>query len=227
MSRGFLAVAVAVSLLPFAAPAAPVPRIKETPAQKLVRLFGQPTLPDDTCKAELHGTHLRLVGGGSDHVWHAGPDGMKVPFVTREVKGDFVVTVAVRAVDLPEAGAVTGVAGLLVMKDDTTTLDHSLYLTGNRSDAVRRGWLRYSVGGNQVNTKEDANAAFAADEVALKVARVGTTVTASVAAVGKGWTDIDSFEMALDKTAKVGLFVAHTGGEFAAEFRDFTVTAPR
>ena len=222
MSHGFLA--VAVLLLPFAASAAPVPKVKESPAQKLVRLFGDPALPDDTCKAELHGHHLRLIGGGSEHVWHAAEGGMKVPFVAREVRGDFVVTVVVRAVDLPEAGAVTGVAGLLVMKDATTTLDHSLYLTGNRCEATRRGWLRYTTGGNQVNTKEDQNEAFAGDEVALKVERVGTTVTASVAAAGKAWTDIDSFEMALDKTAKVGLFVAHTGGQFTAEFRDFTVT---
>lgn len=223
MSRGFLV--AAVSVLPFAAFAAPVPKAVETPPQKLTRLFGTPALPDDTCTAELKDGALRLTGGGNEHVWQAGAGGMKVPFVTREVKGDFAVTVKVKAVDLPEVGSVTGVAGLLVMKDDATTLDHSLYLTGNRTEANRRGWLRASAEGNQVSTKEDANEAFRDDEVALKVERVGTKVTASVASVGKAWTEIDTFEMALDKTAKVGVFVAHTGGAFTAEFRDFTVTA--
>jgi len=223
MSRGFLV--VAVSVLPFAALAAPVPKATETPPQKLVRLFGTPTLPDDTCQAELKGGALRLTAGGSEHVWQAGAGGMKIPFVSREVKGDFVVTVTVKAVDLPEVGSVTGVAGLLVMKDDTMALDHSLYLTGNRTEANRRGWLRAAAEGNPVNTKEDTNEAFGDDEVALKVERTGTKVTAAVARVGKAWAEIETFEMALDKTATVGLFVAHNGGAFAAEFRDFTVTA--
>jgi len=222
MSRGFL-VAV-LSLLPFVAVAAPVPKFKESPARKLVRLFGDPTLPDDTCKAELRDDALRLTGGADEHVWHAGAGGMKVPFTSREVAGDFTATVTVRAVDLPETGSVTGVAGLLVLKDAETALDHSLYLTGDRATASRRGWLRAVAAGNQVSTKEDQNAAFADDAVRLKVQRAGTTVTAFVAGVGKAWTEIDRFEMDLDKTAKVGLFVAHTGGSFTAEFRDFTVT---
>jgi len=222
MSRGFLV--VALSLLPLLAVAAPVPKFKEPPARKLARLFGDPTLPDDTCKAELRDDALRLTGGADEHVWHAGEGGMKVPFTAREVTGDFTATVTVRAVDLPETGSVTGVAGLLVMKDTETTLDHSLYLTGDRATAARRGWLRAVAAGNQVSTKEDLSAAFAEDAVRLKVQRVGTTVTASVAGVGKEWTEIDRFEMALDKSSKVGLFVAHTGGPFTAEFRDFTVT---
>lgn len=222
MSRGFLV--VALSLLPFVAVAAPVPKFKETPARKLARLFGDPALPDDTCKAELVDDALRLTGGADEHVWHAGAGGMKVPFTSREVAGDFTATVTVRAVDLPESGTVTGVAGLLVMKDTDTTLDHSLYLTGDRTAAIRRGWLRAVAAGNQVSTKEDQNAAFTEDAVRLKVQRAGTTVTASVASVGKEWTEIDRFEMALEKSVKVGLFVAHTGGAFTAEFRDFTVT---
>lgn len=223
MSRGFLALAVAV--LPLAAFAAPVPKLVETPPQKMVRLFGAPTFPDDTCKAELNGSVLRLTGGGQDHVWHAGEGGMKVPFLAREVKGDFTATVVVKAVDLPESGSLTGVAGLLVMKDESTTLDHSLYLTGNAEFSRRRGWLRSTAAGNQVSTKEDGNAAFSGSDVALRVERVGTKVTASVSVPGKDWAEIESYEMALDKTAKVGVFVAHTGGPFTAEFSEFTVTA--
>lgn len=222
MSRGFLI--AAVSLLPFLAHAAPVPKAKETPPQKMARLFGAATLPDDTCKAEMNGDTLRLSAGGADHVWQAGPDGMKIPFVGREVRGDFTLTVRVKAVDLPEAGSVTGVAGLFLLADAATTLDHSLYLTGNRDDANRRGWLRVTAAGNQVNSKEDTHEAFKADELSLKVERAGTKVTASVSADGKAWAEVDTHEMALDKAVTAGVFVAHTGGPFAAEFREFTVT---
>lgn len=222
MSRGLL-IAVA-SLLPLLAHAAPVPKPKETPPQKLARLFGAATLPDDTCKAELAGDVLRLTGGGTDHVWQAGAEGMKIPFVGREVRGDFTLTVRVKAVDLPDGGSVTGVAGLFLMADATTTLDHSLYLTGNRDQANRRGWLRITATGNQIHTKEDPNAAYQADELLLKVVRDGAKVTASVSADGKEWADIDTQEMALDKAVTAGVFVAHTGGPFAAEFREFTVT---
>ena len=222
MSRGFL-VAVLASL-PFVATAAPVPKVKETPPQKMARLFGVPTLPDDTCKAEMTGDVLRLTGGGADHVWQAGPEGMKIPFVGREVRGDFVLTVRVKAVDLPEAGSVTGVAGLFLIADANTTLDHSLYLTGNREQANRRGWLRVTAAGNQINTKEDQNAVFQADELSLKVERAGTKVTAFVSADGKEWAELAAHEMTLDKAVTAGVFVAHTGGPFAAEFREFTVT---
>lgn len=222
MSRGLLI--LAASVLPLVAQAAPVPKLKETPPQKMARLFGAATLPDDTCKAEMAGDALRLSGGGTEHVWHAGPEGMKIPFVGREVRGDFVLTVRVKAVDLPEAGSVTGVAGLFLMGDGNTTLDHSLYLTGNRDQASRRGWLRVTAAGNQVNTKEDQNEAFKADELSLKVERVGTKVTASVSADGKEWAELAAHEMALDKAVTAGVFVAHTGGPFAAEFREFTVT---
>lgn len=222
MLRGTLA--VILSLLPFVASAAPVPKLKETPPQKMARLFGAPTLPDDTCKAEMSGEVLRLTGGGIDHVWQAGPEGMKIPFVGREVRGDFTLTVRVRAVDLPEAGSVTGVAGLFLMADANTTMDHSLYLTGNRDQANRRGWLRVTAAGNQISTKEDPNEAFKTDELSLKVERVGTKVTASVSDDGKAWAALGSFEMALDKAVTAGVFVAHTGGPFTAEFRELTIT---
>lgn len=225
MSRGFLiAAASLLPLLGLDSHAAPVPKPKETPPQKMARLFGAATLPDDTCKAEMSGDALRLTGGGTDHVWQAGAEGLKIPFVGREVRGDFTLTVRVKAVDLPEGGSVTGVAGLFLMADANTTLDHSLYLTGNRDQANRRGWLRITAAGNQINTKEDQNAAFQAEELSLKVVRDGTKVTVSVSADGKAWTDIESAEMALDKAVTAGVFVAHTGGPFTAEFREFTVT---
>ena len=84
--------------------------------------------------------------------------------------------------------------------------------------------LRITATGNQVMTKEDTNEAFGKDELALKVERAGKKVTVWVSQVGKEWAEIDSQEMELEQAVTVGVFVAHTGGPFAAEFREFKVT---
>jgi regulation of enolase protein 1 (concanavalin A-like superfamily) len=216
-------------LLPAVALAAPVP--KETEAEKIKRLFGTPADPEKDCKFTLDGEKLVLRTPEASHVFGFGNGIGNAPRVTRTVEGDFVATVRIRMAPpqppQPYGPRMLFQAGLYVADSDTSFAFNTRAVEDQNGTIRRTGRHGAWVSGNQQFSGSSGGGAFDPETTFLRVTRTGDTTQFGASADGKGWHVFAGPKVQYGDKVTLGLFAANPGGlPFAAEFDQFTVTAP-
>jgi len=210
------------------ADAAPVPKRNVTTEEQIEKLFGKATIPDKDYLFTLEDEALRIRVPEKTLKWEKPQDGFSVPRVAQEVKGDFTAIVQIRLSDFPEKAEVKSVtAGIFVMGDVGTYLEHSrvqMNQFNQKGKRVRQGILHTAQNGNARGSAGSGGGAFDPDRTYHKLERVGGKVSAYASADGKGWHKLGTWDLELDETAKVGLFVGHEGGPCFVEFAEFKIT---
>jgi regulation of enolase protein 1 (concanavalin A-like superfamily) len=225
-----------LALLPLLLVAAPVP--KETDTQKLAKLFGTPVDPLQDCKFTLDGTRLTVTAGKGDHDLSVQNKVLNAPRVLKEIEGDFEMRVKVSG-EYPK-GAKSGTErtnivfyghGLLVWDDEDNyvRLEKAYVDRLNGTPPTTYGSWELFAGGKWVRAGTQADFTFDPTDTAhLKLARKGSTFTASLSNDGKAWKELEPIEAEMGKTLKVGVAAVHIcDTPFDAVFEGYELKATK
>jgi regulation of enolase protein 1 (concanavalin A-like superfamily) len=220
--------------LPLLAVAAPVP--KETDEGRLAKLFGTPVDPAKDCKFTLKDGKLTIAVGKGDHDLSVQSKEMNAPRVLKEIEGDFEMQVKVNA-EYPKGAkganekrtlAFYG-AGLLVWDDEShyVRLEKAYVDRLDGTPTYTYGSWELFAGGEWKRAGNQSDFKFETTDTAhFKLARKGTTFTASISKDGKEWKDLDPIEAEMGKKLKVGVAAVHICDlGFDAVFEDYTLKA--
>jgi hypothetical protein len=219
-------IVLVAGLVAVASVAAPVP--KESPAEKLKRLYGTCVDPDRDCAFTMQGDALRLRVGGGPHrlVPSTGPS--NAPRTVRTVEGDFTASARIRLVRPlhPDPPGVALHAGLFVTPADGSVVYFArrvLNPAGQKPQvtAINGVWSNGQLDG----AGSAAADPFTAESVVFRIRRSGREITCDASEDGKSeWTRATVLTVALPDRVSVGVFAGHDGrSAFEAVFEKFVV----
>jgi hypothetical protein len=219
--RSLLVLLVGASPLLFAAP---VPRERLTPDARIERLYGVVHRPDNTYAVTLRDQALQIRVPDSTRIWEHPKNGLTVPRIVREVTGDFTAVVTITLPTLNEKNSFRKLtAGIFVMGDESEYVEHSRLQTAPAAgQPERRSGILHAMARNLSLTASSGGGAFNPDSTLHKLERTGNTVVAYASADGKSWHKLGSYQVNLNDTVKVGLFVGHDGPA-TVEFSNFDI----
>ena len=224
MSR--LPVVVVAGLAAVAAVAAPVP--KESPAEKLRRLYGTCHDPDKDCTFAMQGETLRLRVGGGPHrlVPTSGPS--NAPRTLRSVEGDFTASIRIR-LDRPLHPDPPGIAlhaGLFVSAADGSLVYFARRVLNPAGQKPQVTAINGVWSNGQLDGAGSAVAApFTAESVVFRMRRTGRQFACDASEDGKTrWAPATALTVALPDKVAIGVFAGHDGRTaFEALFEEFVV----
>jgi regulation of enolase protein 1 (concanavalin A-like superfamily) len=190
-------------LAPLLATAAPVP--KETDKEKIEKQFGTIDDPEKDCTFALDAGKLTItMKGGKEYTWDRDEKVTNCPRLTKEVKGDFVVTAKVSAELAEKAEKAVGKwaeagAGVIVIGDKNFARRTGMhdFRTDRRSLAITIPNLE-GPGGLGLDS--------AGNGVWVRLTRKGEWLTAAFSLDGKKWKDTVSTGSMKDETYRVGVY---------------------
>ncbi len=225
-----------LALLPLLLEAAPVPKEKE--GQQLAKQYGTPVDPLKDCKFTLDGTKLTVTAGKGDHDLSVQHKVLNAPRVLKEIEGDFEMTVKASGEYPKGAKSATERAtiaffghGLLVWDDENNyvRLEKAFIDRLNGNPPTTYGSWELFAGGKWVRAGTSADFTFDPTDTAhFKLARKGSTFTASISKDGKEWKELEPIEAEMGKKLKVGVAVVHIcDTPFDAVFEDYSLMATK
>lgn len=211
--------------------AAPPP--KETPQDRLRRLYGMPYDPEKDSTITLDGSRLRIQMPGTPHRFTPGYESEKssAPRVRRELSGDFDIRVRVVSVTTPKPmadGLSMTAGGLFIGTDDNTFITISRYVSAAVDDRFTPQFLfqphlpdtAVQGSGLQPNEAKDK-------PIYLRLVREKKSVTAYSSTDGKTWKERGTQKYAWPDKVFVGVFASHgTGHPVEGVFDEFDVLQP-
>ena len=215
-------------------------RLAAAAATEDIEGWGTAINPEGDCTIREQSGKLTIrVPAGVYDLWYGEEDPAHrshSPRVVRTVRGDFVAQVRVTAdwsVGTPLAsGRFSRVAGLLIWDSEDHYLRHERNLFQSmRQPGVTAYWTPplYDRGGARISTWKAGNTdIFGGRSTWLRLERKGQSITASMSRDGRVWEQTAVLETTFPETVSVGV-LAHqaSGGEFACEFDEFRLEAPR
>lgn len=206
--------------IPFVLSAAPVPKDRETPEQKLTRVFGEKHVPDG-CQVEFDGDVLKMALPGTEHVWSLRRKRTDAPHFKKEVDGDFVATVRVKLSD--PTGDTMSHAGLFVAANETDfcQLLRCVNLGGAAKEINRRTWSQVVEDGKQTGFWAD-NDTTKWGTATLKIERQGTKLKQWVSEDGVKWSEPVERELSSAKQkVTVGVMAGGYRGAYSVELDQY------
>lgn len=215
-------------LILFASPAVAAPVPKPLTNENVEKLFGTPTEPKD-CSISFDKTNKSITltavpnpdqpkqGGGEHHaLWS--------PRTSREVDGDFDVTVNIT---LPDQKDTTVTAGLYASYGEKDYVVFGGTLTsGGGQKNQRNGFIKAVIKDTLWNAQM-GDWKVSPDEFSVRLTRTGKTITPYQLIDGK-WKAIVAADTTHDWPGKgtVGVYVLSSKGEGTATFHEFKLTLP-
>jgi hypothetical protein len=225
---------VVVGLLVCAVAASAAPPPKESPENKLRRLFGAPFDPEKDCNFTLDGNQLKIKVAGTPHRFTPGyeTETSLAPRTKQQITGDFDLRVVVVSVTPPGAktdGLGMTAGGLFIATDADKFVTLSRYTTraddgdGANPQFLLQHYLPDTNGSNLSAEPEELKG----KPVHLRLVREKNKVTGYTSADGKTWAMKGVQNYAWPETVSVGVFASH-GVNHAVEgvFEGLTVTQP-
>ncbi len=224
---------LAVLLLPIAAAAMALPVRVDRERVKLEKEWGTVEDPDGDCTFRADLGRLSIVIPGTPHALSAEISKMNAPRLLREVDGDFHAQVKVAGAFpadprclIPGQWAFYG-AGLVVWQDDKNYVilkrARMRILPSEQwrcfpSFQLRSGGTVARHWRNQDGTLDETKPAW------LRLARRGTTVTASYMQAGDGWKELPPLQIDFDAKVRVGVdAVQNTPAGYEAIFESLRI----
>lgn len=213
---------------------APVP--KESPAEKLQRIYGQPEDPDKVCQFALQGLNLRVTAAAGLRGLNPGRNLINAPRTLKPIEGDFRATLRLMrdkvtdgADRADEIYTPSGGGGLILWHDEYThlRLSRSQWIGENGGEPRTTYNLRGSLEKAELVTQQQNTDKAQHDPVTFRLQREGNKFSASYSADGKRWTDFDTVEVAYPRILYIGVYVAHNFNKpLVVEFEPLSIEMP-
>jgi regulation of enolase protein 1 (concanavalin A-like superfamily) len=219
-----LAAALLCALAPLALPAAPAPQ-----PRPWFRGWSKPVDPVGDCKFERAGDRLAITVPGAGHGVDVERAHLAAPHLLRDVEGDFVVQVRIRADFRPaELGAkdVCRAAGIVLL-DGTRLIDAIEWAArgGNPADDPTYNSNSFRV--KLLSWWREWDGPPLGKPAYLRLERWGNWLEGKCSSDGKKWTRSGWRDQRLPRKLKVGVFAESTAeGTFKPTFDRFKLSRP-